>query len=266
MNAGLTSLQSRVYLALIKEGKTNVTRISEVSDIDKSNVYRALKDLEKLELIETQIGPSKIYKPVPLSICLSILLKKKKEDFYKLRKNLNKLAKEVDSFYEKANIPNKDVLKIYPSGSFTFCRKWEKTLKKVQNSVDLIATEHREPKDDPIWDIYVDLLKKGVKVRWIIDRSFGDDKEFAMRVKQFQHLFRYPTIEMKICYNCLEPYGVICDNKLVIIFLCDKPPIKYAKTLWTNNRQILLNFKEHFEINWSKGICHTLRTTTNPTN
>jgi len=53
-----------------------------------------LKDLEKLELIETQIGPSKIYKPVPLSICLSKLLKKKKEDFYKLRNALNKLAKE----------------------------------------------------------------------------------------------------------------------------------------------------------------------------
>jgi sugar-specific transcriptional regulator TrmB len=81
MNAGLTSLQSRVYLALIKEGKSNVTKISEVSDIDKSNVYRALKDLEKLELIETQIGPSKIYKPVPLSICLSILLKKKERRF-----------------------------------------------------------------------------------------------------------------------------------------------------------------------------------------
>jgi len=55
-----------------------------------------------------------------------------------------------------------------------------KKLREVQNSADIIATEHRKPKFDPTWDIYIYLLEKGVTVRWIIDRSFEDDKEFLM--------------------------------------------------------------------------------------
>ena len=82
-----------------------------------------------------------------------------------------------------------------------------------------------------------------------------------MRVKQFQHLFCYPNIKMKICYECLEPYGAICDNEIAIILLTDGPPVKCAKSLWTNNRQILLTFKEHFEINWNKATCYPVSNT-----
>jgi len=59
---------------------------------------------------------------------------------------------------------------------------------------------------------------------------------------------------MRVCSNCVQPFGAICDNKLAIIFLCKKPPIKVAKSFWTNNEQILQNFKEHFEINWQKAL------------
>ena len=51
-------------------------------------------------------------------------------------------------------------------------------------------------------------------------------------------------------------YEKIQRSKLVILFLCDEPPIKCAKTLWTNNKQNLLTFKEHFETNWNKATCY----------
>lgn len=256
MSAGLTSMQSRVYLALIQEGRANVSTISSISDIDKSNVYRTIKDLERFELIEKQIAPCTTYSAVPLSIGISILIDRKKQEYKKTLDRLDKLAKNANRFYDHKTIQEKDYFKIFPAGSYTFCRKWEKTLKKTKNSVDIIVTEKREPKDEQIWDIYNDLLKRGVNVRWIIDRSFKDDNEFNLRVKQFQHLFKYPTIKMRICFDCLKPWGIVLDDELVIIFLDENPPIKYSRTLWTNNSQILRNFKEHFEINWQKATPH----------
>lgn len=265
IKAGLTLMQSKVYLALIDLGHARISEISKISQIDRSNIYKLLRDLEDLELIEKDVGRHTSYCPLPLEIALSILINRKKLEYNETVKALEKMARTSNKIYAD-NIEHKkeDYFKIYPAGSHVFCKKWETTLKEVKQSVDLIATEQREPKDDPIWRIYESLLKKGVKVRWIIDRSTGDNQEFSLRVKQFQHLFVYPNIEMRSCYNCPQPYGVICDNNLAIVMLCKNPPVKVAKSFWTNNEQILQNFREHFEINWEKGIPYGVKINLNP--
>ena len=250
-----------MLISLVELGEASIKKISEISHIDRSNVNKAMKDLEELNLIKKQIGPPTMYYPVALPIVTSILINRKKREYKKTLAGLEEFAKKSDGFFQKNTNDKKDFFELYPSGSEVFCNRWEKTLKTIKNCVDIIATEQREPKDEPIWEIYDTLLKKGVQVRWLIDRSFGDDEEFSMRVKQFQHLFCYPNIKMKICHECLEPYGAICDDQLVILFLCDKPPIKCAKSLWTNNRQILLTFKEHFQINWNKATCYPVSNT-----
>lgn len=120
--------------------------------------------------------------------------------------------------------------------------------------MDLIVTEYREIKDEPIWNIYDDLLQKGVKVRWLFDRSTKDDQEFILRVKQFEHLLNYQDLYLKVCIDCLRPYGGILDNKTAVIILDEEKTLKCTRTLWTNNTQILLNFKKHFEAMWNKAI------------
>ena len=50
--AGLTDLQARVYLGVLSLGKANLLKISQYTNIDKSNASKALKNLEKFELIE----------------------------------------------------------------------------------------------------------------------------------------------------------------------------------------------------------------------
>ena len=260
-NAGLTSMQARVFISLIELGQASIQKISEISNIERSNANKTMKDLEELELVKKQIGPPATYYPIPLSIAMSIMINRKKIEFNKMLYGLEKFAKNSDVFIQHKNNEKKDFFELYPPGSEVFCRLWEKTLKTVKNSVDIIVTEQREPKDDPIWEIYDTLLKKGVQVRWLLDRSIGDDDEFSMRVQQFQHLLKYPNIKMKICSNCLEPYGAICDNELAIILLTSQPPVKCARSLWTNNKQLLITFKEHFEINWNKATCHPVIST-----
>ena len=201
-NAGLTSMQARVFISLIELGQASIQKISEISNIERSNANKTMKDLEELELVKKQIGPPATYYPIPLSIAMSIMINRKKIEFNKMLYGLEKFAKNSDVFIQHKNNEKKDFFELYPPGSEVFCRLWEKTLKTVKNSVDIIVTEQREPKDDPIWEIYDTLLKKGVQVRWLLDRSIGDDDEFSMRVQQFQHLLKYPNIKMKICSNC----------------------------------------------------------------
>ena len=71
--AGLTDLQARVYLGVLSLGKANLLKISQYSKIDKSNVSKTLKNLEKFELIEKYIGKFTICKPVIVIFGISIL-------------------------------------------------------------------------------------------------------------------------------------------------------------------------------------------------
>ena len=204
--AGLTVMQSKVYLALIDLGHAKIPEISKLSQINRSNIYKLLRGLEDLELIEKDVGRHTSYCPIPLEIALSILINRKKWEYKETVKALEEMARTSNKIYaKKAETKKEDYFRIFPAGSQVFCRKWEDTLQDVKESIDVLVSEQREPKDDPIWDIYDSLLKKGVKVRWIIDRSTGDDQEFSLRVKQFEHLFVYPNIEMRICYDCPHP-------------------------------------------------------------
>ena len=259
MDAGLTNLQARVYLGFLSLGEGKGTTISKFTEIDRSNVYKTIKDLEKMELIEKYIGIKTKYKPIPLQMAISILSNRKKQEYRQLVDGLEELAKDLDPIKNYEKKKESEYFKILPAGTEVFCRNWEKTLKNVNRYVDLVVTEHREIKDEPIWDIYVDLLDKGIQVRWLFDRSTKDDQEFILRIKQFEHLLKYQNLELKICFNCLKPYFGIIDNYILVIFLDEGTHLKCVRTLWTNNSQILLNFKEHFETLWNNSIPYQVK-------
>lgn len=250
--SGLSKLQSKVYLALLDLQEATVKEIAVVTKIDRSNVYKVLCQLLKLELILRKLERPTTYMPVKMASVASILIDKRKDDLENTKKNMKKLIDVSKNYRSNLQHDDGDFFRLYPSGSKTFNREWEKALKTTKLTVDVICTEIREPNDDPIWDVYDDLLKKGISVRWILDRSTKNDNEFNLRVKQFEHLFKHSKIKMKTNFNKLQPCGCMIDKKMVVIFLDGQTPLKGSRTLWTNNNQIVLNFIEHFEVNWKQ--------------
>jgi len=257
IDAGLTSQEAKVFLSLIQLQNASISRISKHSNLDRSNVYRTLKKLEEKEIVRKDIGKCIRFSSVPLPLAFDILISKKKMEYRTTLENLQRLLKQIN-FLEKSET-KKDYFKIYPAGSQFFCRKWERTLTSINKNLDIIVTEYREPKNDKVLEIYEELFQKGVKLRWIIDRSSRNDNEFDLRVEQFEHLLKYPTLETKFSFKPQIPYGAICDNKFVVICLDPQPPIKCSRSLWTNNNQILLNFKQHFDVCWKNAISFARR-------
>ena len=224
-----------------------------------SYIQRRISISGFFKINEKYIGTKTIYKPIPLQMAISILSNRKKQEYRQLVDGLEELAKDLDPLKNYKKKKETDFFKILPAGTESFSRNWEITLKNVKRSVDLIVTEHREIKDEPIWDIYTDLLQKGVRVRWLFDRSTKNDQEFVLRVKQFEHLLKYHNLELKICFNCLKPYFGIIDNDFVVIFLDEGTHLKCVRTLWTNNSQMLLTFKEHFETHWHNSMPYQVK-------
>jgi sugar-specific transcriptional regulator TrmB len=248
-SAGLTFLQAKVYFSLVTAGKADVKTISHAAGIDRSNVYKTIESLQEIGLIEKMVGLPNSYIALPIEYGLKMLQKQKSKECAASQKMSKEFLHKFAIQYKK--LPEEEYFMILP-GKDAFIEKWEKTLKNVQKSVDLIATEKREPKDEPIWEIYKDLLKKGVKVRWILDRSKHNDKEFLLRVKQFEHLFSYSNLQMKFSFTPQKPYGIACDNKFAVFFLDQTPCVKHSRTLWTNNDRMITAFLSHFEKMWTQ--------------
>ena len=71
---GLTFVQSKVYLALIKAGFATIKTISKTAQLDRSEVYRGISELQRLGLVETDsqfcwnAKPKNSMKPEPKQI------------------------------------------------------------------------------------------------------------------------------------------------------------------------------------------------------
>lgn len=71
---GLTTYESRVFLALQKLGHGTASEISDVEDVPRSQVYGAAEGLEQRGLVETQQSTPTVYRPIPLDQARTLLL------------------------------------------------------------------------------------------------------------------------------------------------------------------------------------------------
>jgi sugar-specific transcriptional regulator TrmB len=78
MDFGLSFLQSKVYLTIVKLQKANIKTISRASTIARQDIYRIMPALLQKGLVEKIVTRPTTYSATPLELGISILLEKKK--------------------------------------------------------------------------------------------------------------------------------------------------------------------------------------------
>ena len=73
---GLSSYESRIFVALQKLGTGTAKEVSDVAEVPRSQVYGAAESLERRGLIEMQQSTPKTYRPVPLEEAKSRLVER----------------------------------------------------------------------------------------------------------------------------------------------------------------------------------------------
>jgi sugar-specific transcriptional regulator TrmB len=83
---GLTILQAKVYLALVKSGSSTIREISKTSDVARQDLYRITSELQKLGLVERVIANPTEFRAIELTGGISILLQRVHEKEAEIRK------------------------------------------------------------------------------------------------------------------------------------------------------------------------------------
>ena len=97
---GLTKVESKVYLDLVRNGNSNASEISKRTHLNRTNLYDVLQSLKQKGFIFTSENIKKIFIANPPEI----LLKKHEENRIKLEEVIGELHKEIKPDNKKTQI------------------------------------------------------------------------------------------------------------------------------------------------------------------
>ena len=247
MDLGLTKVQARVYLALVKFGPLKTSAISKISKVAQPDTYKTLLKLQKLGLVEKIIKKPLEYRAIPMNEGISQLLETKTSQYEKVRseaKILLSTAKtkkpEVEKQMETSEfvlIPRKTVIERIRSA-----------IEEARLSIDLVLSWKRFSRG--IASTFAESIEvawaKNVKIRFLI--------ESPSESKTVKQLIQYCRAK-SLCQIRFLPYYPktifgIYDQKKVFIVARSKADLPGSPALWSNNPSLTDLAQEFYEILW----------------
>lgn len=97
MELGLTQIQAKIYFNLLLYGKAEVRNIAFWSNLPRTEVYRALNELQGNGLVDRELGSLLKFSAVPPSLGLQALIDCKFKEIRKIQESLQKFSKQFEN-------------------------------------------------------------------------------------------------------------------------------------------------------------------------
>ncbi len=244
---GLTSSEAKVYLDLVKEGKSTIKEIAKNSKIARQDLYRVTTQLLDLGLIEKLVDNPTKFEAIPVEDVISMLVERRRKETANLVKDSNEFLrfyaesqgvspKEEDNQFIIVNDLHARLMKakkqiINAEKSINIITKWSFLLTYTFESVQEIITA----------------MNKGAKIKVVTQ----EPDNIGSLPKNIQKLMKHPNYEMRHITSLPSSMVAIFDHKEVNILLAtDKSP-KETPLLLTNNPVLVALSQNYFEIVWN---------------
>lgn len=97
LDFGLTPLQEKIFVTLIGSNGLSTTEISKITSVHRSDVYRALRKIVEVGLVEVVVGnPSRYFAIEPMK-AIRMLLDEKREELVSLESRTDALTEWLES-------------------------------------------------------------------------------------------------------------------------------------------------------------------------
>ncbi len=247
MELGLTNVQTRIYVALSKLETATIRTISKTAQLDRSEVYRGMSELQKLGLVSKTVKTPNVFSSVPMFEGLTILLNRKTSEYHGIETRTTELIrKTVENGRMRNSEERESEFIIVPEREIAL-RRWIKTTENAKEELDFIVR----------WKGFVDglkdrcehhkqLLNRGVKIRGIVTEP-EDIAPFATIIKDLTNAGDY-----RIKCSGKPPQAVfsIVDGKNILINLVPTHLPYQTPSLCSNNPSLAAVFQDYFELKW----------------
>jgi len=247
---GFTKTQAKIYLALVKMNESGAKALSKASNVPKPEVYRTLKELQKMGLAEKQITKPITYTATPLQFGLQILMTQKVQQCKKMALEIKQFLRNHQSCHLKTTQEKEYKLSMV-EGKQRITQIIRRQHDRVQRSADILSTMQR-------WMQIVDLchinyekeLDRGVRYRIVIQKNDGQNG----CGESMRSLLARPNFNLRFTGDPLSTNAAIFDNKEATINYFQGKPLGDSPLIWTNHPAFIRMCQDHFEMVW-KSCC-----------
>ena len=245
---GLTVLQAKVYLALVKSGTATIKEISKTAGVARQDLYRITSALQKLGLVERVIAIPTEFRAIELTGGISLLLQRVHQKEAESHKKILKLMQRYqDKNVEVKPLEGGPLFILVPEGEAVILRTM-KALENAQTSMDSIISWRKFS--------YLMLnaqkfqlkeaLKRGVKLRFITEKP-EDERQLPKIVEPFRNNYSF-----KVRYLLAAPLAHIglFDKKEVFINTSTTGNLTETLLLWSNFPSLAVVVQDYFEMLW----------------
>lgn len=248
--AGLTTLQAKIYLSLLRNGTQTIKNVAKTANVDRSNAYREVQNLQKAALVKKIIGSPNLYNAAPIENAVSILLENKRKDYVKTRKQAERMARKLKNRNGTTPIDQDEDQFVLIPQNHTFLSAVVEQTNSLQYSYERIASLKRFYQAVPqFFKIYKAALEREVKMRVIVDKPQTE----KVLPKTLLTLMSYPNYQVRYVVGQPEILGACFDRKCLHVLIKPSANIMDSPCLLTNNLSFILLFENYFETLWSSG-------------
>ncbi len=248
---GLSSSQTKVYLALATLGKATGKTVWKCSGVARQDIYRVLAELLDKGLVEKTISRPTEFKAVPMYQGIDLLLTRKNNEYKKIEEETKKLLQRIRENQEKENpFEDKEQFYLVPAKDAA----WQTIKKSVTNAkktIDAVFSwkqflQLTTTQEDDI----AESIKRGVKYRWVVDKP---EKESNLPCVARTYL-ESDSCQFKIGIpNSPEAALAIFDQNEVLVSTESQMPFYLdSAILWSNNASFVGSMQHYFSLMWEK--------------
>jgi sugar-specific transcriptional regulator TrmB len=250
-HAGLTVNQAKVYLNLIQIGKETVKNIAQNARMDRANVYRTVKELQKKGLVRKIIDIPSKWEAISANDGLTMLLKRQENSFLKLKKEITFLIDDMKTQETKAIEESEGSFVLIPprEGTKHFLAK---KIGSTQTSFSFLV--NFQIFKNVINDLLQELtkaLKRGVEVRIVLW-----NKEPGIDLKLNSAFDNKSNFKVRYITDIPPITSSIFDNKETFISTSLSGDPVESPGLWSNTSSFVQLIQNNFDLYWKTAIQH----------
>ena len=242
---GLTLVQAKVYIALTSSDALTIQKLSDVSGVARTDLYRVMKELQNEGVVEKILVNPTQFKATPMDQVLNHLIQKRNKESLEIKKKTLALKRELKK--KPQNNTTKLVPKFILIPSKRAPDRIGEAIDNANKSINLAVSWSRFSRG---LNFFTDKLKKSwtKKVKWRIILEMPPDTNHSLDHIQFCR--KNSSCEVRFIPPPIKTITGIYDQKELFIIENPAVGISNSPALWTNNKSLLSLAKDYFDILW----------------
>ena len=243
---GLSSCQSRVYLALVQLETATIKDASDVSGVARTDIYRIVSKLQELGLVEKIITAPVKFRAIPIYEGVSILMERKTNELSQLQIDTRDFLKDLKQNKPKTMHPAKADYVLIPEKE-PLLHRLSKECQTTKRSIDIVCGYKAfQPRLFVFAEVLEKAMKRGVKIRWIVEKP-EDLNSWSEIVQVFK---KNPSFNLRTIPEAPVVRLGIYDKNEMFIASYPKTGTLESPVLWSNNPSLVAMAQDYFEILW----------------